>query len=36
MTAIGRTPPRKRVDLALRAAERFNAGVRAPFVCLAL
>jgi ATP-dependent protease HslVU (ClpYQ) peptidase subunit len=35
-TAGGRTPPRKRVDLALRAAERFNAGVRAPFVCLAL
>jgi ATP-dependent protease HslVU (ClpYQ) peptidase subunit len=26
--------PRRRVLLALAAAERFNAGVRAPFVCL--
>lgn len=29
-------PPRKRVRLALAAAERFSAGVRAPFICLAL
>lgn len=28
--------PRKRVKLALRAAERFSAGVRGPFVCLSL
>ncbi len=27
--------PRRRVKLALRAAERFSAGVRAPFICLA-
>ena len=27
-------PPRKRIMLALKAAERFSAGVRAPFVCL--
>lgn len=27
--------PRRRVNLALRAAERFSAGVRAPFICLA-
>jgi ATP-dependent protease HslVU (ClpYQ) peptidase subunit len=26
--------PRRRVKLALRAAERFSAGVRGPFVCL--
>ncbi|HEX6869586.1 MAG TPA: hypothetical protein VF163_00685 [Micromonosporaceae bacterium] len=26
--------PRKRVKLALRAAQRFSAGVRAPFICL--
>jgi hypothetical protein len=26
--------PRKRVLVALNAAERFNAGVRGPFVCL--
>jgi hypothetical protein len=28
-------PPRKRVRLALQAAERFSAGVRSPFICLA-
>jgi len=28
--------PRARIDLALRAAERFSAGVRGPFVCLRL
>ncbi|MFC7533898.1 hypothetical protein [Actinoplanes sp. GCM10030250] len=28
--------PRARVRLALRAAERFSAGVRGPFVCLSL
>jgi hypothetical protein len=28
--------PRERVTLALRAAERFNAGVRGPFGCLEL
>ena len=28
--------PRKRVLLALAAAERFSAGVRAPFICLRL
>jgi hypothetical protein len=28
--------PRRRVKVALRAAERFNAGVRGPFVCLSL
>jgi len=27
-------PPRKRVQVALKAAERFSAGVRAPFVVL--
>jgi len=27
--------PRRRVKLALGAAERFSAGVRAPFICLA-
>jgi hypothetical protein len=32
-TGIG---PRKRIKLALRAAERFNAAVRGPFVCLSL
>jgi ATP-dependent protease HslVU (ClpYQ) peptidase subunit len=26
--------PRKRITLALRAAERFNASVRGPFICL--
>ena len=30
-TALG---PRRRVKKALAAAERFNAGVRGPFVCL--
>ena len=33
-TAGSDMPPRKRVTTALRAAERFSAGVRAPFVCL--
>ncbi|GLX99677.1 MULTISPECIES: hypothetical protein [Actinoplanes] len=28
--------PRKRVRVALQAAERFSAGVRGPFVCLSL
>jgi ATP-dependent protease HslVU (ClpYQ) peptidase subunit len=27
--------PRRRVTLALQAAERFSAGVRGPFICLA-
>lgn len=33
-TAGSTLAPRKRVLLALQAAERFSAGVRAPFVCL--
>jgi ATP-dependent protease HslVU (ClpYQ) peptidase subunit len=28
--------PRKRIKLALKAAERFSGGVRSPFVCLSL
>jgi ATP-dependent protease HslVU (ClpYQ) peptidase subunit len=28
--------PRRRIKLALRAAERFSAGVRGPFVCMSL
>lgn len=28
--------PRKRVKVALRAAERFSAGVRGPFVCMSI
>jgi len=35
-TAGTRMAPRKRVDVALHAAERFSAGVRSPFICLAL
>lgn len=33
-TAGAGMPPRRRVRLALSAAERFSAGVRAPFICL--
>jgi ATP-dependent protease HslVU (ClpYQ) peptidase subunit len=33
-TAGTRMPPERRVETALRAAERFSAGVRGPFVCL--
>lgn len=33
-TAGTQLPPRKRVQLALKASERFSAGVRAPFVIL--
>ncbi|HZN70319.1 MAG TPA: hypothetical protein VFC00_01345 [Micromonosporaceae bacterium] len=38
MYATARTGlgPRKRIRIALRAAERFSAGVRGPFVCLSL
>lgn len=35
-TAETAMPPKRRVKIALRAAERFNAGVRGPFVCLSL
>ncbi len=28
--------PKKRVEVALHAAERFSAGVRGPFVCMAI
>jgi ATP-dependent protease HslVU (ClpYQ) peptidase subunit len=35
-TAHTELGPRKRVLLALAAAERFSAGVRAPFICLRL
>jgi ATP-dependent protease HslVU (ClpYQ) peptidase subunit len=35
-TADAAVDPRERVLLALRAAERFNAGVRGPFICLEL
>ncbi len=35
-TAGTRMSPRRRVDVALQAAERFSAGVRAPFVCLSV
>jgi ATP-dependent protease HslVU (ClpYQ) peptidase subunit len=34
-SARTRTPAGKRVALALEAAERFSAGVRGPFICLA-
>lgn len=33
-TASSRMAPRKRIELALKAAERFSAGVRGPFTCL--
>jgi ATP-dependent protease HslVU (ClpYQ) peptidase subunit len=33
-TANLRMPPERRVETALKAAERFSAGVRGPFVCL--
>jgi ATP-dependent protease HslVU (ClpYQ) peptidase subunit len=33
-TAGTRMPPERRVETALKAAERFSAGVRGPFVCL--
>jgi ATP-dependent protease HslVU (ClpYQ) peptidase subunit len=33
-TASTRMPPERRIEVALRAAERFSAGVRGPFVCL--
>ena len=33
-TAGMRIPPERRIETALRAAERFSAGVRGPFVCL--
>jgi ATP-dependent protease HslVU (ClpYQ) peptidase subunit len=33
-TARTRMPARKRVEVALAAAERFSAGVRGPFICL--
>jgi len=33
-TANTRMAPEKRIETALRAAERFSAGVRGPFVCL--
>jgi ATP-dependent protease HslVU (ClpYQ) peptidase subunit len=33
-TATTRMPPRRRIEVALSAAERFSAGVRGPFVCL--
>lgn len=33
-TATTRTPPQRRIEIALSAAERFSAGVRGPFVCL--
>jgi hypothetical protein len=33
-TAQSRMAPQRRVETALRAAERFSAGVRGPFVCL--
>ncbi|MFG2037085.1 hypothetical protein [Dactylosporangium sp. NPDC048998] len=33
-TAQSRMAPQRRVEIALRAAERFSAGVRGPFVCL--
>ena len=35
-TALTPLSPKRRVKVALRAAERFNAGVRGPFVCLSL
>jgi ATP-dependent protease HslVU (ClpYQ) peptidase subunit len=35
-TAHTKLSPRRRVNVALRAAERFSSGVRGPFVCLAL
>ena len=35
-TALTPMSPKKRVKVALRAAERFNAGVRGPFVCLSI
>jgi len=35
-TAGGRTAPRRRVETALAAAERFSAGVRGPFVVLSI
>lgn len=35
-TAGSALKPRQRVRLALRAAERFSAGVRGPFICLSL
>jgi ATP-dependent protease HslVU (ClpYQ) peptidase subunit len=33
-TSGTRMAPQRRIELALRAAERFSAGVRGPFVCL--
>lgn len=33
-TADSGMKPRKRIKIALQAAERFSAGVRAPFICL--
>lgn len=33
-TALAGLPPKKRIEIALQAAEQFSAGVRAPFRCL--
>ena len=35
-TQDGGLKPRRRIKIALRAAERFSAGVRGPFVCMSI
>jgi ATP-dependent protease HslVU (ClpYQ) peptidase subunit len=35
-TAGSALKPRRRIRIALRAAERFSAGVRGPFVCMSI